>query len=136
MVVSRPKARLWVALCTHAVDSRDTAVILATLSRQLNEELACIDAPHVLIPEVVFTTSRISSSASWSFPIGNVRCKISLVPTFADREVLHSHCGESPTAIISVYRPESLLFLSSSSSIVLMSLSGPRSRPTTSQKNW
>jgi hypothetical protein len=33
-------------------------------------------------------------------------------------------------------RPEPLLFLSSSSSIVLMRLSGPNSRPTTSQKIW
>jgi hypothetical protein len=33
-------------------------------------------------------------------------------------------------------RPELLLFLSSSSSIVLTRLSGPRSRPTTSQKIW
>jgi hypothetical protein len=33
-------------------------------------------------------------------------------------------------------RPEQLLFLPSSSSIILMRLSGPRSRPTTSQKIW
>jgi hypothetical protein len=33
-------------------------------------------------------------------------------------------------------RPEPLLFLPSSSSIVLKRLSGPRSRPTTSQKIW
>jgi hypothetical protein len=33
-------------------------------------------------------------------------------------------------------RPEPLLFLSSSSSIVLTRLSGPHYRPTTSQKIW
>jgi hypothetical protein len=33
-------------------------------------------------------------------------------------------------------RPEPLLFLLSSSSVVLTRLSGPRSRPTTSQKIW
>jgi hypothetical protein len=33
-------------------------------------------------------------------------------------------------------RPKSILFLSSCSSIVLTRLSGPRSRPTTSQKIW
>jgi hypothetical protein len=33
-------------------------------------------------------------------------------------------------------RPEPLLFLPSSSSVVLMRLSGPRSRPTASQKIW
>jgi hypothetical protein len=35
-----------------------------------------------------------------------------------------------------VSRPEPLLFLPSSSSIVLTSLSEPRSRPTNSQKIW
>jgi hypothetical protein len=35
-----------------------------------------------------------------------------------------------------ISRPEPLLFLPSSSSIVLTRLSGPRSRPTTSQKIW
>jgi hypothetical protein len=39
-----------------------------------------------------------------------------------------------PTIVFSVSRPKPLLFLPSSSSIVLTRLSGPRSRPTTSQK--
>jgi hypothetical protein len=42
-----------------------------------------------------------------------------LVPTFADRGVSRSQRPGSPTAVISISRPESLLFLSSSSSIVL-----------------
>jgi hypothetical protein len=29
-----------------------------------------------------------------------------LVPTFADREVSHGQCGGSPTAVISVFRPD------------------------------
>jgi hypothetical protein len=41
-----------------------------------------------------------------------------------------------PTAYFWLSRPEPLLFLPSSSSIVLMRLSGPRSRPTISQKIW
>jgi hypothetical protein len=35
-----------------------------------------------------------------------------------------------------ISRPEPLLFLPSSSSVVLTRLGGPRSRPTTSQKIW
>jgi hypothetical protein len=35
-----------------------------------------------------------------------------------------------------ISRPELLLFLSSSSSVVLTRLSGPRSKPITSHKNW
>jgi hypothetical protein len=42
----------------------------------------------------------------------------------------------SPRLYSRVSRPEPLLFLSSSSSVVLTRLSGPRSRPTTSQKIW
>jgi hypothetical protein len=41
-----------------------------------------------------------------------------------------------PTAVFSVSRPEPLLFLSSASLIVPTRLSGPWSRPTTSQKIW
>jgi hypothetical protein len=61
-------------------------------------------------------------------------CRRSLLPRFADRGVSRSQRGGSPTAVISVTRPKPPLFLSSSSSIVLTRLSGPRSRPTTSQK--
>jgi hypothetical protein len=41
-----------------------------------------------------------------------------------------------PRSLISVFKPESLLFLQSSSSVVLTRLSGPRSRPAASQNNW
>jgi hypothetical protein len=40
-----------------------------------------------------------------------------------------------PTAVISISRPEPLLFISSSSSVIFTRLSGPHSRPTTSQKS-
>jgi hypothetical protein len=55
---------------------------------------------------------------------------------FADRELSRSQRGRSPTAVISIFRPEPLLFLLSSSSIVLTRLSGLRARPTTSLKIW
>jgi hypothetical protein len=42
----------------------------------------------------------------------------------------------SPRPYSRISRPEPLLSLSSSSSVVLTRLSGPRSRPTTSQKIW
>jgi hypothetical protein len=65
-------------------------------------------------------------------------CSLSakLVPTFADRGVL---CGQRDGSIRPYSRfskPEPLLFLSSSSSVALTKLSGPRSRPTTSHKIW
>jgi hypothetical protein len=41
-----------------------------------------------------------------------------------------------PQGRIPVYRPETLLFLPRSSSIVFKRLNGPHSRPTTSQKMW
>jgi hypothetical protein len=60
-------------------------------------------------------------------------------------EVRANFCGEwvsrgqhngSPRSYSWFSRLESLLFLPSSSSIALIRLSGPHSRPTTSQKNW
>jgi hypothetical protein len=41
-----------------------------------------------------------------------------------------------PKAVFSVFQTGAATFLSSSSSVVLTRLSGPRSRPTTSQKIW
>jgi hypothetical protein len=59
-----------------------------------------------------------------------------LVATFADREVLRGQHNESPRPYSQLSRSEPLLSLLSSSSAVLTRLSGPRSRPTTSQKIW
>jgi hypothetical protein len=57
------------------------------------------------------------------------------VPTFGDREVPRGQRDGSLRPYSRISKPELLLFLSSSSSIVLTRLSGPRSRPTT-QKIW
>jgi hypothetical protein len=47
-----------------------------------------------------------------------------------------SQRDESPTAVFSLSRPERILLHSCSSSVILTRLSGPRYRPTTSQKIW
>ena len=60
----------------------------------------------------------------------------SLVPTFADRGVSRGQRNGSPRPLISVFWTEAATFYSSSSSIDLTRLSGPRSRPTTTQKIW
>jgi hypothetical protein len=59
-----------------------------------------------------------------------------LMPTFADKRVSLGRRGGSARPLITVPRPESLLLLSSNSSFILTRLSGPRSRPTTTQKIW
>jgi hypothetical protein len=53
---------------------------------------------------------------------------------FCGRRVLRGQRDGSIRPYSRLSRPEPLLFLPSSSSIVLTRLSGPRSRPTTSQK--
>jgi hypothetical protein len=65
-------------------------------------------------------------------------CRLSakLVPTFVDRGVSRSQRDGSPRPYSRFSRPQPLLFLSSSSSIVFTRLSELRSRPTTSQKIW
>jgi hypothetical protein len=64
------------------------------------------------------------------------RLSAKLMPTFADRGASRGQRGGSLRPQSRFSRPEPLLFLSSSSSIVLTRLNGPRSTPTTSKKNW
>jgi hypothetical protein len=55
---------------------------------------------------------------------------------FHDRRMEGGQRGGSPRPYSRFSRPEPLLLLPSSPSVVLTRLSGPRSRPTTSQKIW
>jgi hypothetical protein len=64
---------------------------------------------------------------------GERRLSAMLVLTFADRGVLRSQRGVSPTAVISDFYTGAAIFLPSSSSIVPTRLSGPSSAPTNSQ---
>jgi hypothetical protein len=57
-------------------------------------------------------------------------------PEFAERGMSHSQCGGSLRPYTRFPRPKPLLCLPSSSSVVLTSLNGLRSRPTTSQNIW
>ena len=59
-----------------------------------------------------------------------------LWPTFADRGMSRGQRNGSPRPLISVFWTGAATFYSSSSSIDLMRLSGPRSRPTTTHKIW
>jgi len=58
------------------------------------------------------------------------------VPTFADRGVSRGQRNGSPRLLISVFWTGAATFYSSSCSIDFTRLSGPRSRPTTTQKIW
>jgi hypothetical protein len=71
-------------------------------------------------------------SASELYRLSDHRSSAKLVPTFADS----GQRGGSLRPYSRLSRPEPLLFLSSSSSVVLTRLSGHRSRPITSQKIW
>jgi hypothetical protein len=61
------------------------------------------------------------------------RLSAKLVSTFCGQRVLRGQRGESLRPYSRFSKPEPLLFLSSSSRIVLTRLSGSRSRPTTTQ---
>jgi hypothetical protein len=82
------------------------------------------------------THACINESLSWSESASELyRLLAELVPTFADRGTRVISMTDSYGRILGS-RPEPLLFLSSSSSVVLKRLSGPRSRPTASQEMW
>jgi hypothetical protein len=55
---------------------------------------------------------------------------------FCGQRVLHGQHNRSLQPYSRFFRPEPLIFLPSSSSVVLTRLSGPRSIPTASQKMW
>jgi hypothetical protein len=97
----------------HPIERRNTVLPLAKLKKKLNS-VACVrewTIPTERQPLVSEVSANVCGleGATWS------ACRIS-------------------TAVSRFSRPDPLLLLSSSSSIVLTRLSGPRSRPTTSQK--
>jgi hypothetical protein len=55
---------------------------------------------------------------------------------FSWERVSRGQRNESPRPLISVFQTGAATFLSSNSSLILTSLSEPRSRPTSSQKIW
>jgi hypothetical protein len=69
-------------------------------------------------------------SASKLYRPSDRRLSANLVPTFADTGWNVASVTDPYSHILGFSRPEPLLFLPSSSSIVLTRLSGPRSRPT------
>jgi hypothetical protein len=73
-----------------------------------------------------------SESASELYGPSDQRLSEKLVPTFAYKMCHVVSLTKPYDRILDISRSEPLLFLPSSSSIELMRLSGPRSRPTTS----
>jgi hypothetical protein len=64
-------------------------------------------------------------------------CRRNLVPTFVDRGVSRGQRGGSPTVVnLQFSKPEPLLFFQVAPHLSSQGLSGPRSRPTATQKMW
>jgi hypothetical protein len=75
-------------------------------------------------------------SASEQYRPSNCLLSAKLMPTFEDRRYRVVSVTDPLRPYYRFSRPEQLLFISSSSSIVLTRLSGPRSRPTNSHEIW
>jgi hypothetical protein len=91
-------------------------------------EQFCLCCPQLKLPW--------PESASELYRPSDRRLSPMLMPTFEDKGVSRGQHIGSPRLYFWFCRPEPLLFLLISSSIVLTGLSGPRSRLTTSQKIW
>jgi hypothetical protein len=63
-------------------------------------------------------------------------CRRNWVPAFVDRGVSRGQRGGSSTVVNLFSRPEPLLFFQVAPHLSLQGLSGPRSRPTATQKIW
>jgi hypothetical protein len=79
--------------------------ISSVSSTASNENKAHIQTYKIITNE----TTPWLWSASELYRPSERRLSAKLVPTFADRGVSRNHLGGSPTAVISVYRPEPLL---------------------------
>jgi hypothetical protein len=75
-------------------------------------------------------------SASELYRPSDRRLQEKFVPTFVDRGLSGSQSDGSLRPYSRLSRQELLLFLPSSSQVLLTRLSGPRSRTTTTQKIW
>jgi hypothetical protein len=132
-------SRRFVILDTASVSF--TSIILTTLyGRQ--EECCVVLALFLhndndLIKSVkMYKTKRRGLSARANYTDGaSAACRPKLVPALRIEGVAWS-AQRIPTAVFSISRPEPLLCLPSSSSIVLTRLRGAHSRPTTCQKIW
>jgi hypothetical protein len=80
--------------------------------------------------------NSVALSASELYRERDRRLSVELMPTFEDGGVSRGQRGGSIQPYSRFSRPEQILSLPSSSSIVLTRLSGPRSRPITSRKIW
>jgi hypothetical protein len=102
-----------------------------------------LSASHVYVMPIISTSvyghkkkTTWPESASELYRPSDRRLSAKLVSTFGVRGMSRSQRGVSPTAVISLSTTEPLLFLSSSSSIVLTRLRWLRSRETASQEIW
>jgi hypothetical protein len=102
--------------------------------RTLSNVTSVRATPCKPLPTVKKNRNKLRGLSAWANYTD--RTTAMLVLTLADRGMSRSQWGGSPTAVISGSWPEPLLFLSSTSSIALTSLSGPHSRPTTFPKIW
>jgi hypothetical protein len=71
-----------------------------------------------------------------SVRLSDLRLSAKLVPTSGDRGCRVVSATDPHGRILGFLDQEPLLFHSSSSSVILTRLRGPRSRPTASQKIW
>jgi hypothetical protein len=95
---------------------------------------------RLIISREVFLTTVVSSASDTATPNYADRTTAACRRSYCQRLQIEGCRVVSATDPLRKYyrfpRPEPLLFLPSSSSVVLTRLSGARSRPTTSQKIW
>jgi hypothetical protein len=115
---------------SHNVTSRTFGTVAANSSYKLITKVVIYIYIYIYIKQ----TPWLESASKLYWPSDN-RLSATLVPTFADigyhMVSVTDPCGRN----LDFFRPEPLLFLSSSSSFVLMRMTASRSRPT-SQKIW
>jgi hypothetical protein len=101
----------------------------------------CHTSTPVISPNITKQTNKQTNSVAFS-PQANYNdcatatCWQNLVPTFADRGVSRGQRGGYLTAVNLFSRLQPLIFIQVAPYLFSQGLSGPRSRPTATQKIW
>jgi hypothetical protein len=109
---------------------------LAPCMHAATQPLLCMACGIFIMPGVRQFSPNNTGFKNKLYRLSSRRLSAKFVPNFVGRGVSRGQPNWSPRPLISGFKTAASNFHSSSSTFILARLSGPRSRPTTSQRMW
>jgi hypothetical protein len=119
----------------HSVHTRNCITDKHSIKSKTNYRTV-LEEKHINTEEQTKKLRGFSPQANYTDRASDRSLSAKLVPNLADRGCRVVSATDPHSRNLGFLDPGPLLLHSSSSSIILTRLSGPRSRPTTSQKIW